>query len=320
MPVLPEEFTKFTLKRLSEKERKLVEAYPLLYLEPDAELEKWYPPQDRCNLRWGFEFEEGWLKIAEDFSRTASDLVDVLRRSGLQPDAYIHACIFKEKFGALRWQGNHNLKEPFMTLFEELTRSLERHSEQICEITGKSGKLWNVEGWMCTLCEEEYAKYLRQANLDRIEPAADWTRPGQNRGKSGDEGPAESIIMRQGRYAYLRSYANLYTDYVSFSEECFSAVKDGSEVTVVCEERYLPQICRQAAAAWFQLLELAASQSPASPGRLAQATAALAGAGLDPLVISAFTRDYILVPEDKCQLAVKDLEDASFSILKKALK
>jgi hypothetical protein len=187
----------FCLTGLPKWQTDIIERYPLVYREVDAEAVKWYhmdrrrgldhekrlkdggegnddaalmddataPGADYCNLRYGFEFGQGWAKLAEDLGSTASALVEHLR-AVVRPDAYIHAFIFKEKFGELRWQGRHNLIEPFKSLFDGFTESLEDRSKYICEVTGKIGELRYFDGWLTTLCDEEFRKECKRRGLN----------------------------------------------------------------------------------------------------------------------------------------------------------
>lgn len=121
----------------------IVDKYPFVYFEPNPNLRAWYSEEDFnkliaepnfCNLRYGFEFDSGWSDIVDKFSSTAENLVKVLRARELQRDAYIHSCIFKQKFGTLCYQGDHNLVEPFSTLFNNYIVALERKSATVCQL------------------------------------------------------------------------------------------------------------------------------------------------------------------------------------------
>lgn len=148
----------FSLDEVTPWGLEIVNKHPLLYLEHDSEIPYGENP---CNLRCGFEFGVGWAALADEFSQTASELVVVLRESGIQSDAYIHAFIFKEKFGELRWQGNHNLKSPFSRLFSALVHNLQMSSANTCERCGKHGERRDTGGWFRTLCDEHTEEYRK---------------------------------------------------------------------------------------------------------------------------------------------------------------
>jgi hypothetical protein len=140
-----------------------MDKYPLIYREYDEGLAKmlretaqpYSPPY--CNLRYGFEFREGWCDLVDEFSETVTSLVLHLR-AGIQKDAYVHSYIFKEKFGMLRLSWSDNLIAPFRELYRGYARDIANRSEWICEVTGKLGKLRRIGGRLQTLCDDEYAK------------------------------------------------------------------------------------------------------------------------------------------------------------------
>lgn len=140
----------FSLKNLKDWEVTLIEKYPLIYKEGAADGE--------CSLRYGFEFGQGWSELADEFSQVATQLVQHLR-STVQPDAFIHSCIYKSKFARMTWQGDDNLiDEPFNSLFSAYIQKIETKSTHVCEVTGNPGTVRNDIGWMTTLCDEEYQK------------------------------------------------------------------------------------------------------------------------------------------------------------------
>ena len=158
--------TDFTTE-LKPWEKEIIDKYPLIYLEPNPNLRQWYYGEsfdkliedpNFSNLRYGFEFGSGWAKLVDEFSKISQDLVTRLRGCGIQTDAYIHSCIFKEKFGTLNWQGDNNLIEPFKTLFRAYEIMIEKKSATICEETGEIGCLCKCGGWYKTLSHAEGKK------------------------------------------------------------------------------------------------------------------------------------------------------------------
>jgi len=93
----------FSYASLPQWEKDIIFRYPDIYLTPNVVIASHYVEGNSsfCNLRMGFEFDEGWKGLAEEFSGVADQLVKQLRQSGLQPHASIRAYVFKEKFGRL---------------------------------------------------------------------------------------------------------------------------------------------------------------------------------------------------------------------------
>jgi hypothetical protein len=146
----------------------LVNKYPLVFTEADPYNAPWahragIVEADYVNLRYGFECGEGWKKHIEAIAQKGTELVCHLRSIGLKDEnAYIHSCIVKEKFGELRWQGQHNLPPLFQDLWHCYTSSEESRSLSTCEVTGKSGSPRRTKNgkpaWNRTLCTEEAIK------------------------------------------------------------------------------------------------------------------------------------------------------------------
>ena len=158
-----------SLRSLAPWQLEIIRKYPSLYLDPNPEVVGFYERHgyelDReqfCNLRFGFECDKGWAGLIDEFSAVAVAQVEKLRTSGLQPDARISACIFKEKFGTLQWQGSDNLVEPFKTLFRTYCTSIENRSSSVCERTGARARPRCINGWHVTLSDEEYRKELER--------------------------------------------------------------------------------------------------------------------------------------------------------------
>lgn len=147
----------FLKSTLQPWELEIVESYPLIYLEKDEENTYWNKTDDYVNLRFNFECESGWASLIKEYSFAATKLVKLLRKTE-QPDAYIHGCIIKSKFGGLQLQNNVNLIYPYREIFYAYTHSIEAKSYNVCELTGKFGKIRKDIGWIRTLCDEEYMK------------------------------------------------------------------------------------------------------------------------------------------------------------------
>ena len=146
----------------------LVNKYPLIFLEANTDNMAWalkghIENEDYCNLRFGFECDEGWKAHIENIARMATEIVEYLRKSGLKnEEAYIHSCIVKEKLGGLRWQGDYVLPPLFRDLWNSYYWQEQDQSYGTCEVTGKYGKLRETRNgeraWKRTLCAEEATK------------------------------------------------------------------------------------------------------------------------------------------------------------------
>ncbi len=97
-------------------------------------------PITDCNF---FDVNNGWFELIKE-------LIEDLITLGWDKQT----CQVKEKFGGLRFYINGGTDE----IFNRITEA-ERKSYEICEETGKPGKLRTDIGWHRTLCDEEYEKF-----------------------------------------------------------------------------------------------------------------------------------------------------------------
>ena len=89
-----------------------------------------------------FEVGLGWFPLIKDL---ITDLIEL----GWNKEV----CQVKEKFGGLRFYINAATSEAHKRISQA-----EIESMNICEVTGKPGKLRTDIGWYRTLCDEEYFK------------------------------------------------------------------------------------------------------------------------------------------------------------------
>lgn len=71
--------TQFDQSTLPAWQMKLIKEYPLIYTEKDNCARANTDSETYCNLRFGFEFDQGWSGLVGEFSRVASELVTHLR-------------------------------------------------------------------------------------------------------------------------------------------------------------------------------------------------------------------------------------------------
>jgi len=89
-----------------------------------------------------FEVGLGWFPLIKDL---ITDLIEL----GWNKEV----CQVKEKFGGLRFYINAATSEVHKRISQA-----EIESMNICEVTGKPGKLRTDIGWYRTLCDEEYER------------------------------------------------------------------------------------------------------------------------------------------------------------------
>jgi hypothetical protein len=152
----------------------LVEEFPEFILELSPCVERWYEKyienikkckplinkSELCNLRYSFECGVGWKPLIREYFIEVRRLIQMARSNG--HDLHYKTCIFKEKFGELRDQGDFygDDRSLYLSEFNKIGEILDK-SITICEKCGKHGSI-RREGWVKALCdkhaEERYGK------------------------------------------------------------------------------------------------------------------------------------------------------------------
>jgi hypothetical protein len=116
-----------------------------------------------------------------------------------------------------------------------------------------------------------------------------------------------SIIIHKGRYAYLKAE--------SVPEgKHFMISRDETETTVVTEERFVESVPYKEAVKWFKLFEIKVSAPFIALGFLAKIAQTVADEGLNILIVSTFSKDYILVREETQERAASALAALGFPL------
>jgi hypothetical protein len=118
---------------------------------------------------------------------------------------------------------------------------------------------------------------------------------------------SSQVIVHDGRYAYLKAKGKQPGDH-------FLVAQDNDEVTIVTEEGNLEGVKYDSAEKWFKLIEIQVSAPFVATGFLATITGAIAAKNLNLLVVSTFSKDYILVREEEHQIALQALSEAGFPL------
>ncbi len=115
-----------------------------------------------------------------------------------------------------------------------------------------------------------------------------------------------SAVIRPGRFAMVKVQ--------EFEENAkyFCLTNDGEELTMVVEEANLSQVKYTDIQKWFKLIQLAVSVPFFSVGFLAKVTSAIADKGINILVISTYSNDYILIREHDAETTIKALAALGF--------
>jgi len=113
------------------------------------------------------------------------------------------------------------------------------------------------------------------------------------------------VIVHKGRYACLKGKEKEIKNH-------FMLTKDQDETTIITEEKNIDKF--EKAEKWFKLIEIKLSNPFKATGFLATVTKAIADKDLNVLVVSTFSKDYLLVKEESFKIAVDALKDLGFTI------
>lgn len=118
---------------------------------------------------------------------------------------------------------------------------------------------------------------------------------------------SSQVIVHKGRYAYLKSKNNELGNH-------FLVSQDKDEITIITEENNLPNENYEKDVKWFKLIEIQVSMPFVAKGFLAKITKTIADKDLNVLVVSTFSKDYILVREETANIAINALKEVGFPV------
>ena len=96
--------------------------------------------------------------------------------------------------------------------------------------------------------------------------------------------------------------------------DCFMIARDADEVTVIAEESRLSGLPALAAQRGYRLVAIEVAAPFQAVGFLSTVTGALAGAGLDTLVVSTYSKDYVLLKDESVADGLQALAEAGFTV------
>lgn len=119
---------------------------------------------------------------------------------------------------------------------------------------------------------------------------------------------ASQITKIGGRYSVLRLNS------LPTSNDFFCVSKDEDEVTAIVlegNEKSFPYVAIQK---WYTLIEIRVSVPFFAIGFLARISGSLASNGINLLIVSTFSKDYVLVNEIDSEKAMRTLTNEGFKI------
>ncbi|MCR4334910.1 MAG: ACT domain-containing protein [archaeon] len=115
------------------------------------------------------------------------------------------------------------------------------------------------------------------------------------------------VKIHPSRFAYLQS-SNTQND------SYFLATKDNDEITFIVEEKNIEKFDFQKINKWFKLIEFKITKPFLCVGFLAAVSKTISEKGMNILIVSTFSKDYILIKEEELEKAREALKETGFAI------
>jgi len=112
---------------------------------------------------------------------------------------------------------------------------------------------------------------------------------------------ASTFKILDGEYAYVK------VKRIPETQDYFALIQDKQEITIVSEVKQLKSLEIIKKQAGYALIALNVSVPFYSVGFLASVSNAIAAQGMNILIVSTFSKDYILVKHEKLEMALEAL-------------
>ena len=113
-----------------------------------------------------------------------------------------------------------------------------------------------------------------------------------------------SILIHPSRYIYLKTTDKNLANH-------FFVSQDKDETSIVTEEKNLNSVKYSDSVGWFKLIEIKLSV-PFLQGFLSRVIKPIADAGFNTLIVSTFSKDYILIKENNIKEVTIILKQMGF--------
>ncbi|PIN76892.1 hypothetical protein COV17_00595 [Candidatus Woesearchaeota archaeon CG10_big_fil_rev_8_21_14_0_10_36_11] len=92
----------------------------------------------------------------------------------------------------------------------------------------------------------------------------------------------------------------------------FLICRDKDETTIITEEKNVLTTKHEKEVKWFKLIEIKVSVPFLTPGFLAKISKTISNQNLNILIVSTFSKDYVLIREEDFEVALNALKDIGF--------
>lgn len=120
--------------------------------------------------------------------------------------------------------------------------------------------------------------------------------------------PKSIATVMKGTYVYVK------TDIIEKTDTHFMVSKDKDEVTVITKKENIENLKVLEIVGDYKLIEFKPAIPFQTVGFLAKIAEVIANQGMNILIISTFSKDYIMIKEEFLEKGIKALKDTGFPI------
>ena len=110
------------------------------------------------------------------------------------------------------------------------------------------------------------------------------------------------------------TYVYVKTDNVEKTDNLFMVSKDKDEITVITKKENLEDLKVLELVGDYKLIEFRPAVPFQTVGFLAKVAEVIANQGMNILIVSTFSKDYIMIKEEFCEKGLKALKDVGFPV------
>lgn len=121
-----------------------------------------------------------------------------------------------------------------------------------------------------------------------------------------------SMILLPGEYSLCRLSSNESIPSWVFASAFYTISKSADELSIIAESGFVPADIK--AESGWQILKIEQTLDLALTGITAKFSTALAAAGVNLCVIATYDTDYIMVKQEKLDIAIPALQKAGFIV------
>lgn len=120
--------------------------------------------------------------------------------------------------------------------------------------------------------------------------------------------PKSIATVMNGKYVYVK------TDKAEKNDNHFMVSKDKDEITVVTKEENIKDLNVLELVGDYKLIEFKPAVPFQTVGFLAKIAEVIANQGMNILIVSTFSKDYIMIKEEELEKGLQALKDTGFPI------